>query len=487
VIGELVVFLYFMFSFLLLPFGYNCLLLAYGASRYRAPEEKPLKRYPAVTVQLPVYNEGPIVEGLIGAVCAFRWPMDRLEVQVLDDSTDETRGIVDSAVEWYRAKGFNIRAVRREGRTGYKAGALRNAFRQSSGKYVAVFDADFLPGPDFLERTIPHLEAERGVGFVQARWGHLNRGLNKFTQAFAVALDAHHMVDQAGRYTLGFLMSFNGSAGVFRASAIRGAGGWSGDTMSEDMDLAVRVQLAGYRGVYLRDVVVPGVLPTDLSAFRVQQARWAKGSMQCARKLLGRVYGSPRMSLFQKFQATMQLTNYSISLLMFMTALMGVMLLSYDAVFLTGLLPGTLFGRVIADPRFGVMFTVCTLCTGVYYYTALNMQGISFRSKLPYIGLLALVGHGMSAVCAVNIIEGVFQKGGVFERVPKYDVKGRLVSLGRRSYGSLKRFSGIEAVLGILCAMGLFFAILHDTLPYAGFLAVYTLAYFSVSYWLGGI
>jgi cellulose synthase/poly-beta-1,6-N-acetylglucosamine synthase-like glycosyltransferase len=487
VIGELVVFLYFMFSFLLLPFGYNCLLLAYGASRYRSPEEKPLRRYPAVTVQLPVYNEGSIVEGLIDAVCAFRWPRDKLEVQVLDDSTDETRGIVDSAVEWYRANGFNIRAVRRAGRLGYKAGALLNAFRQISGEYVAVFDADFLPGPDYLERTIPHLEADRGVGFVQARWGHLNRGLNKFTQAFAVALDAHHMVDQAGRYTLGFLMSFNGSAGVFRSRAIEAAGGWSWDTMSEDMDLAVRVQLAGYRGVYIRDVVVPGVLPTDLSAFRVQQARWAKGSIQCARKLLGRVYSSPLLSPFQKFQATMQLTNYSISLLMFMTVLMGVMLLSYDAVFLTGLLPRTLFGRVIADPRFGVMFTICTLCTSVYYYTALSRQGISFGSKLPYIGLLALVGHGMSAVCAINIVEGVFQEGGVFESVPKYDVKGRLVSLGRRSYGSLKRFSGIEAVLGILCATGLFFAILHDTLPYAGFLAVYTLAYFSVSYWLGGI
>ena len=486
-IGELVVFLYFMFSFLLLTFGYNCLLLAWGASKYRSPEEKPLSRYPAVTVQLPVFNEGSIVGGLIAAVCAFRWPKDRLEVQVLDDSSDETRGIVDSAVEWYRAKGFNIRAVRRAGRQGYKAGALRNAYGKSSGEYIAVFDADFRPGIDFLERTVPHLVADRGVGFVQARWGHLNRGLNKFTQAFAVALDAHHMVDQAGRYALGFLMSFNGSAGVFRSRAIEAAGGWSWDTMSEDMDLAVRVQLAGYRGVYLRDVMVPGVLPADLSAFRVQQARWAKGSIQCARKLLGRVYGSPLLSPFQKFQATMQLTNYSISLLMFMTVLMGVALLSYDAVFLTGFLPRTLFGRVVTDPRFGVMFTICTLCTGVYYYTALSRQGISFRSKLPYIGLLALVGHGMSAVCAVNILEGVFQEGGVFERVPKYDVKGRLASLGRRSYGSLKRFSGIESVLGILCVMGLFFALLRDTLPYAGFLAVYTLAYFSVSYWLGGV
>jgi cellulose synthase/poly-beta-1,6-N-acetylglucosamine synthase-like glycosyltransferase len=487
VIGELVVFLYFMFSFLLLPFGYNCLLLAWGASKYRSPEEKPLRRYPSVTVQLPVYNEGSIVEGLIAAVCAFRWPRDRLEVQVLDDSTDKTRGMVDSAVAWYKAKGLNIRAVRREGRPGYKAGALMNAFNHSKGEYIAVFDVDFLPGPDFLERTVPHLEADSKVGFVQARWGHLNRGLNKFTQAFAVALDAHHMVDQAGRYTLGFLMSFNGSAGVFRASAIRAAGGWSWDTMSEDMDLAVRVQLMGYRGVYLRDTVVPGLLPVDLSAFRVQQARWAKGSIQCARKLLGRVYGSPLLSPFQKFQATMQLTNYSISLLMFMTVLMGVVLLSYDAVFLTGLLPGTLFGKIIADPRFGIMFTVCTLSAGVYYYTALSRQGISFRSKLPYVGLLALVGHGMSAVCAFNIMEGAIQEGGVFERVPKYDVRGRLASIGRRSYGSLKRFSGIETVLGVLCVMGLMFAILHDTLPYAGFLAVYTLAYFSVSYWLGGV
>ena len=483
-IGEIVVFLYFMFSFLLLPFGYNCLLLAYGSRRYRAPEALPLERRPAVTVQLPVYNEGRVVEGLIEAVCRFSWPRDRLEVLVLDDSTDETRGIVDASVEWYRSQGHNIRAVRREDRHGYKAGALANAFSQSSGEYMALFDADFLPGPDFLEQTIPHLEADASVGFVQARWGHLNRALNKFTEAISIALDAHHLVDQTGRYSLGLLMSFNGSAGVFRAKAIEAAGGWSWDTMSEDMDLAVRVQLAGYRGVYLRDVVVPGVVPVDLYSFRVQQARWAKGSTQCARKHLGRIYAAPWLTVFQKFQATMQLTNYSFSLLMFMTVLTGVALLSYDAVFLTGFLPRTLFGRVITDPRFGVMFIVCTLCTGAYYYTALSKQGISFRSKLPYVGLLALMGHGISAVCAINILEGVFQEGGVFERVPKYDVKERLVSLGRRSYGSLKRFNGIEALLGAMCVMGLLLALLRDTLPYAGFLAIYTLAYLSVSYWL---
>jgi cellulose synthase/poly-beta-1,6-N-acetylglucosamine synthase-like glycosyltransferase len=487
VIGELVVFLYFMFSFLLLPFGYNCLLLAYGSSRYRAPVAPPMKRRPNVTVQLPVYNEGTMVEGLIEAVCGFSWPRDRLEVLVLDDSTDDTRGIVDASVDWYRSQGYNIRAVRREARQGYKAGALVNAFSQSKGEYIALFDADFLPDPDFLERTIPHLEADPSVGFVQARWGHMNRTLNKFTEAIAIALDAHHMVDQAGRYSLGFLMSFNGSAGVFNVRAIEAAGGWSWDTLSEDMDLAVRVQLAGYRGVYLRDVMVPGLVPVDLYSFRVQQARWAKGSIQCARKLLGRVYGTPWLTFFQKFQATMQLTNYSISLLMFMTALMGVVLLGYNAMFLTGFLPSTLFGQVIKDPRFGVMFTVCTLSTGVYYYTALSRQGISFRGKLPYIGLLALMGHGISAVCAINILEGMLQEGGVFERVPKYDVKGRLVSLGRRSYGSLKRFNGIEALLGALCALGLFFAFTSETLPYAGFLAVYTLAYLSVSYWLNSV
>jgi len=479
-----VVFLYFMFSFLLLPFGYNCLLLAYGSTRYRAPEAPPMSRRPAVTVQIPVYNEGSMVEGLIKAVCEFNWPSDRLEILVLDDSTDNTRGIVDASVEWYKSQGHDIRAVRRESRRGYKAGALINAFSQSKGEYVALFDADFLPGPEFLERTIPHLEADPSVGFVQARWGHLNRALNKFTEAIAIALDAHHMVDQAGRYSLGLLLSFNGSAGVFRARAIEAAGGWSCDTLSEDMDLAVRVQLAGYRGVYLRDLVVPGVVPVDLYSFRVQQARWAKGSIQCARKHLGRIYGTPWLTAFQKFQATMQLTNYSISLLMFLTVLMGVILLSYDAMFLTGFLPSTLFGQVIKDPRFGVMFTVCTLSTGVYYYTALSGQGISFRSKLPYVGLLALMGHGISAVCAINIVEGMLEEGGVFERVPKYDVKERLVNLGRRSYGSLKRFNGIEMLLAVICAVGLFFAFTSETLPYAGFLAVYTLAYLSVSYWL---
>ncbi len=478
---EIPIFLYFLFSMLLLPYGYNCLVLVYGALKYCQPEAQVLGNHPHVTVQLPVYNEKFVLKRLLNAVSLLEWPRDRIDVMILDDSTDKTVSLIDGEVKRYREKGLSIKVLRRNDRKGFKAGALSQALKKTVGEYIVLLDADFVPEPNFLRKTIPYLVDDVKVGFLQARWGHLNRHQNRFTEAFSIALDAHHMVDQAGRFELGLLMSFNGSAGVLRTAAIREVGGWEADTLSEDLDISYRMQLKGWKGVYLRDVLVNGEVPSTMSAFRTQQSRWAKGSTQCARKHLGKVWSSKDLTLFQKFQATIQLTNYSISLLMLFMVITEVMIMGFDCLVKANSIPQTYFGQVIMDPRLGILFTVCTFCTLSYYYTALKTQGICFRSKVGYIGFLALIGHGISAVCAMNILEGIFTVGGVFERIPKYDVRGKVTQLKTKSYMSLTRFQRIETILTVYSAFGILFAYLVNLLPIASYLFVYLAGFYIVS------
>lgn len=475
---EIAILLYLISSLLLLPYGYNCLVLVYGAYKYKQPKPLNLKKYPYVTVQIPVYNEKYIMRKLLNAVTKLRWPRDRLEILILDDSTDETTQIIDQEVKKHGEKRHKIKVIRRGKRTGYKAGALNQALQHTNGEFIAILDADFVPEPDFLLKTVPHLQNNPEVGFVQTRWGHLNRHQNRFTEAFSISLDAHHLVDQAGRYSLGLLTCFNGSAGVLRASAIRAVGGWSSETLSEDMDLSFKMQLAGWKGIYLRDVVTYGLVPSNMAAFRVQQSRWAKGSIQCARKHLGNVWRSPLLSFSQKLQASIQLTNYGISLLMLMLVFMEVLMMSLDYLIQPSSIPLSYFGRIILDPRLSILFTFCSLCTFSYYYTALKVQGIGMWSKAGYVGFLALIGHGISAICGIGILEGLFAYGGVFERVPKFNVGSKLKQFKVDQH---IKFQGVENTLAVYSGMGLFCAYLLHLLPIASYLFVYIAGFYVVS------
>ena len=263
---------------------------------------------PLVMVQLPIYNERDVAARLIHAVARLDWPVDRLLVQVLDDSTDDTTAIVATALSCYREWGQHVEHVRRPSRTGYKAGALQYGLASSAADFVAIFDADFVPPADFLRRTIPFF-ADPSVACVQARWGHINAEESGFTQAQALGFDGHFIVEKQARDAVGAFTHFNGSAGVWRRAAIDAAGGWQADTLTEDFDLSYRAQLAGWRIVYCGDVVVPAELPVQLDAFRRQQHRWAKGSMQTAGKLLGQLWRAPQ-PLWRKVFGTLHLTNY---------------------------------------------------------------------------------------------------------------------------------------------------------------------------------
>src|SRR5574341_398096 len=283
--------IYFFAATSLSIYGFNYLLMSwfYWRKRGEAPPRPALDDPPRVTVQLPIYNELYVVERVIDSAVALDWPRDRLQVQVLDDSDDETTQIAQARVDYFRRRGMDITLIRRTNREGFKAGALAAGLEGANGEFIAIFDADFVSPPDFLKQIIPHFAGRHDLGLVQTRWGHLNANYSTLTRVQALALDGHFVVEQSARQRNSLFMNFNGSAGVWRRACIEDAGGWQADTLSEDLDLSYRAQMRGWRIGYAPDVVVPGELPSQVEAFKKQQFRWAKGSFQVVRKMLPEV------------------------------------------------------------------------------------------------------------------------------------------------------------------------------------------------------
>jgi len=283
------------------------LYLRYRRQPYPTPPEPPI--WPKITVQLPIYNEKLVIERLITAVCALNYPDGALSIQVLDDSSDETRIEIDRLVQEYREIGINIQTLRRENRTGFKGGALAQGLCVAPGELIAIFDADFLPPPDFLYRVVPYLVADPGLGMVQVRWGHLNPDFNVITRGQALALDGHFFIIQTARSRAGLLFNFNGSGGIWRKTCIEDAGGWSGDTLTEDLDLSYRAQLAGWRMAYLPDIVVPAEIPPLILSYKQQQYRWARGGIQSLRKLGGTLWRA-QISWGKRLAGLLHLASY---------------------------------------------------------------------------------------------------------------------------------------------------------------------------------
>jgi cellulose synthase/poly-beta-1,6-N-acetylglucosamine synthase-like glycosyltransferase len=283
--------------FLVVYFSVLLILSVYGAHRYymaflyyrykyNTPTPQPIVGpLPFVTIQLPIYNEIYVCRRLVDAVCAIEYPRDRLEIQVLDDSTDETQVLAQAAADCWRAKGVQIEYIHRNHRVGFKAGALEEGLRQSRGDLVAVFDADFVPDRDFLRRTVGYFGDEK-VGMVQVRWGHLNRGFSALTQAQSIMLDGHFVIEHTARNRSGRFFNFNGTAGIWRRKTIIDAGGWHHDTLTEDLDLSYRAQLKGWQFIFLPEVISPAEVPVEMNAFKSQQHRWAKGSIQTAKEAI---------------------------------------------------------------------------------------------------------------------------------------------------------------------------------------------------------
>lgn len=393
-------------------YGFQSLLLTVLYLRHRRDAGPDIQvdeaSWPRVAVQLPVYNEQHVVERLIDAAVALDYPRDRLEIQVLDDSTDETTALAAARVAQHRAAGVDVRLIRRPDRSGFKAGALAWGTAQTDAEFLAVFDADFRPRPDWLRRTIPALLARPDAGMAQTRWSHLNDDYSTLTQVQALALDGHFVVEQTARSRAGLLINFNGSGGVWRRACIEAAGGWQADTMTEDMDLSYRAQLAGWRTLYLPDVDAPAELPAQVEAFKRQQARWAQGSVQCLRKLGGSIIRSP-LPVHQKVMALVHISGYFTQPLMLLLLLMSLPLLwqaQRPPAFLAGL------GLASLGPP--LLFTVAQ--------AALYRD---WRRRLRFLPMLVVFAAGITWSTTRAVWEGLTRWGGVFRRTPKFRIEGR--------------------------------------------------------------
>ena len=400
-------------SLLLFVFGVNLVVFVVRVWRRGPVVNLPVAALrdddlPLVTVQLPIYNELYVSERIISAACALDYPADKLQIQVLDDSTDETTTLIAQIVEEAQASGTNIVHVHRTNRAGYKAGALAEGMETATGEFIAIFDADFVPPPEFLLRTVTEF-AEPDVAFVQARWGHLNRDYSWLTKIQALAIDGHFLVEQSGRGDAGYWFNFNGTAGIWRAEAIYDAGGWTAETLTEDLDLSYRAHLKGWTARYLEDLVVPAELPVQLLGFRRQQHRWARGSMECARKLLPSVWRT-KASIGTKFQATLHLLAYGIHLLLLL------LLLIYPLIVRVGANnPGfsTLYGA-------GYILALTSLAPGVFFIGGQRQGGRAWVRSIPRIALVTVFGSGLMLNTARAALQIFTKPNPEFERTAKF-------------------------------------------------------------------
>ncbi len=450
-------------------FGVHRLVLVIAYLRRRGcPVDRPPEpdEWPVVTVQLPIFNEMYVAPRLIDAVCALDYPPDRLEIQVLDDSTDETSRLVAEQVARLRAAGHDIHHIHRQDRTGYKAGALAAGTEVARGALLAIFDADFVPIKSFLRETVPHF-SDAGIGMVQARWGHINREYSLLTRVQAILLDGHFVVEHAAREASGCFFNFNGTAGIWRRQAIEDAGGWQHDTLTEDLDLSYRSQLAGWRFLYRSDLVVPAELPVDVSAFKSQQHRWAKGSIQTGRKLLGRILRA-RLPLRTKLEAIVHMTaNVNYALMIALSVLIfPAMVLRDDGAWWTVL--------AIDLP----LFVGATISVVLFYITSQHRNGNGFRRGVLYLPALMGLGIGLAVNNTRAVIAGLRERGGIFHRTPKYRIENRGDAWQQKRYRRPADISlGFELILAIYLGICAGLAVIWQMWAYLPFLYLFLHGY----------
>jgi cellulose synthase/poly-beta-1,6-N-acetylglucosamine synthase-like glycosyltransferase len=464
---------------LLFLYGIHTYLMVYWYRKNSAKcvlKDGRMTRFPAVTIQLPVFNEKYVAGRLIDYVIAIDYPKKLKEIQVLDDSTDETLEITRKAVEKYRRRGYDIKLIHRTDRTGHKGGALREALPKARGEFIAIFDADFIPPANFLKGTLPCFEEDPKIGMVQTRWGHVNAEYSLLTRAQALGVDGHFIIDQVARSGRNLYMNFNGTAGVWRKACILDAGNWQDDTLTEDFDLSYRAELRGWKFRFIKDIVNPSELPVQISAYKSQQFRWAKGSIQTALKLTKEILASKEPFL-TKFEAVIHLTNYSVHPLLLLNIILTLPVLLTDSFFLHNA-PVLLVSTVMGIATFGPV---------IFYSYSQYVLYENWRKRVGWVPFMMIVGTGIAVNNTAACLEAVFRKKSAFIRTPKLGVRGRSVSAGKRTYG----ISGgglmvmfFELLLTAYCALCLAVAI--DGLRWFAipFMAIYCAA-FGYVFWLG--
>jgi len=444
---HFILFVYIASLTILFVFGSHGFLMIHQYLKSRAREEYPslpITAYPVVTVQLPVYNELYVVERLIDAACGLVYPREKLEIQVLDDSTDQTVALVAARVNRYRQQGFDIKQLRRADRRGFKAGALREGLARARGEFVAIFDADFVPRSDFLLKTIPHLVSNARLGMVQTRWEHLNADYSLLTRAQAMALDGHFVIEQAVRNRAGFFINFNGTAGVWRRSCIEDAGNWQDDTLTEDLDLSYRAQLRGWKFLYLESVTSPAELPSEINALKSQQFRWTKGAIETARKILPQVWRA-EVPLRVKIHATFHLTNNLVFPFILLAGILNVPLVFlkhsglYDAYFM-----------------FMSVFVLAFIASFLFYMYSQKGAYDDWQRRLMLFPLFMAGSMGFAVNNTRAVLEGLLRRRSEFVRTPKYSIRQRKDSWVGKTYAPVG-FSPtvlLELALAAYCLFG---------------------------------
>ena len=462
---------YFIVLVLLAGYGmhrYILVYLYYKHKKNRTTEPSAFfEELPRVTVQLPIFNEQYVVERLLESVCKLKYPREKLDIQVLDDSTDETVAVARNLVERYAALGNPITYHHRTGREGYKAGALAEGLKTAKGEFVTIFDADFMPPEDFLLRTIHHFTDPK-IGMVQSRWTHINRSYSFLTQVEAILLDGHFVLEHSGRARSGVFFNFNGTAGVWRRRAIDEAGGWQHDTLTEDTDLSYRAQLMGWKFIYLQDVECPAELPVEMTAFKTQQARWAKGLIQTGKKILPRVMRSD-LPLHTKIEAWYHLTaNLSYPLMIVLSVLMlPSMIIRFNQGW---------FQMLYIDLP---LFLASTFSISSFYLVSQReLFPKTWPRALLYLPFLMALGIGLTITNTKAVIEALIGKESAFTRTPKYNVESKKDKVRATKYRKrLGWVPWVELLIGSYFALTVFYAVENENFVTVPFLLLFVLGY----------
>src|SRR3989441_3345807 len=465
--------------FILIPYLTILTMLAvYGIHRYHlvflylkhkdrtAHPNAKLEEKPRVTIQLPIYNEMYVVERLVEAACRVRYPRELLEIQVLDDSTDRTAEIAATSVRKYRELGLNIHHVHRTNRKGFKAGALENGLNFATGELIAIFDADFIPPPNFLEDVVDYF-SDPQVGMVQARWGHINREYSLLTQVESVILDGHFVIDHGGRHFSGRFFNFNGTAGIWRRTTIETAGGWQHDTLTEDTDLSYRAQIAGWNFLYLPHIVCPAELPVEMNSFKSQQARWAKGLIQTAIKLLPRIMVA-KLPWKIKVEAFFHLTaNISYPLMIVLSfLLLPAMIVRFNQGW---------FQMLYIDLP---LWLASTASVSTFYLISQKELYPDWRVRLKYLPFLMSVGIGLSVSNSKAVMEDLLGIKSSFKRTPQYRIENKKVRWDtKKDMCKTEGMPRFEFSLGTYSGLGVFYAFVNQNYPTIPFLMLFVIGF----------
>ena len=426
---------------------------------------------PSVTIQLPIYNEKYVAKRLVDAVCNLDYPKNKMRIMVCDDSDDDTVELLRKVVDDYKTQGFQIEHVRRGTRKGYKAGALKHAMQTTDTDLVAIFDADFIPPTWFLKRAIPHF-SKPNIGLVQCRWGHVNENYSTITQVQALSLDFHFLIEQKAKSDSHLFMNFNGTAGIWRRTCIENAGGWHTATLVEDLDLSYRAQMKGWKCVFLPDVVVDAELPAQMNAAKRQQFRWAKGSIQCAIKLLSDITLKRRIAIEAKIQAFIQLTRHIVYPLMLIQFLaLPVLLAAQINLYVVSFLPAITLATYLA------------MGPGAFIVIIQGMYGKSWKSRAKLLPALLVYNAGMSVNNTVAVFDAVLGKKNEFLRTPKYGIITKDDDWRNKAYNlPFTQTTLLEIFFGVYGIMAIFISIFSNNPIFVPIIALQTIGFFFIAY-----